>query len=292
MYRGVLPQKGCAAAWVAACQAIMSNHDEGYNVVIDVEDAATHSEKDHEVISLVDKFLKAHEKTYPIITVANTIFPQSLLAAHGPTEFYDVYHRDFALFSDTKQWGRYFERMTRHVDHKGNRTNPLQALIDKMKGNEAKGSCVRSIYEIAIDPADAQEQVSEEDAPCDVNDITIYQPSRDRNRRLGGPCLSYLSFKRHPERGLLLTVMYRNHYYITRLLGNLIGLGRLQAFVASQTGVPLGSLTVISTHAELDKGEWGIVEARDLVNQAASILSSRSPDAGDVKLRTSGGQGG
>ncbi len=66
--------------------------------------------------------------------------------------------------------------------------------------------------------------------------------------------------------------MYRNHYYITRLLGNLIGLGRLQAFVASQTGVPLGSLTVISTHAELDTGEWGIVEARDLVIQAEGML--------------------
>src|SRR5262249_31728497 len=132
----------------------------------------------------------------------------------------------------------------------------------------------------------------EREAPCEEHDITIYQPSRDRNRRLGGPCLSYLSFKRHPERGLLLTVMYRNHYYITRLLGNLIGLGRLPAFVASPTGVQWGSLRVVSVHAELDKGEWGIVEARELVNQAAGILSSRSSDADVVKLHTSGGEGG
>jgi hypothetical protein len=66
--------------------------------------------------------------------------------------------------------------------------------------------------------------------------------------------------------------MYRNHYYITRLLGNLIGLGRLQKFVADQVGLKLGSLTVISTHAELDTGEWGIVEARELVDQANGIL--------------------
>lgn len=271
MYRGVLPKKSCAEAWVAACQTIMADHDEGYNVVIDVADPVTHSEKDNEVISLVDKFLKAHKKTYPIITVANTIFPQSLLVAHGPKDFYDVYHRDFASFSDTKQWGRYFERMTRHIDRKGKRINPLQDLIDKMKANEAKGTCVKAIYEVSINPADADGEV--EEAPAsEETDITIYQPSRDRNRRLGGPCLSYLSFKRHPQHGLLLTVMYRNHYYITRLLGNLIGLGRLQAFVASQTGVPLGSLTVISTHAELDTGEWGIVEARDLVTQADGIL--------------------
>jgi len=123
---------------------------------------------------------------------------------------------------------------------------------------------------VAIAPSDADDD--EDAVPVEDRDITIYQPSHDRNRRLGGPCLSYLSFKRHPEHGLLLTVVYRSHYYITRLLGNLIGLGRLQAFVASQTGVPLGSLTVISTHAELDTGEWGIVEARELVNQASDIL--------------------
>lgn len=274
MYKGVPPQKSCAHAWVAACNAIINSGDEGYNVVIDVADPVTHSEKDNEVISLVDKFLKAHEKTYPIITVANTIFPQSLLVAHGPKDFYDIYHRDFASFSETKQWGRYFERMTRHVDKKGNRTNPLRDLIDKMKANETKGTCVKAVYEVAVNPTDADGEPEEDGPACEETDITIYQPSRDRNRRLGGPCLSYLSFKRHPQYGLLLTVMYRNHYYITRLLGNLIGLGRLQAFVSQQTGVPLGSLTVISTHAELDTGEWGIVEARELVNQSAAILKS------------------
>lgn len=157
MYSGVPSKRSCAQAWVAACQEIMKDHDQGYNVVIDVEDPITHSKKDNEVISLVDKFLKAHKKTYPIITVANTIFPQSLLVAHGPADFYDVYHRDFATFSDTKQWGRYFQRMTRHVDRKGKRINPLQDLIDKLKGNEAKGTCVKAVYEVAVTPSDANE---------------------------------------------------------------------------------------------------------------------------------------
>jgi thymidylate synthase len=250
----------------------MKTDAEDYNVVIDVANPIKHSAKDNEIISLVDKFLKLHKKTYPIVTVANTIFPQSLLQAHGPTDFYEVYHRDFASFSDTKLWGRYFERMTRHVDREGNRINPLQDLIDKMKRNEGKGTRMKAVYELAIDPADGQNHVAEWDTGAKSQAITIYQPSRDRNRRLGGPCLSFLSFKRHPKHGLLLTAIYRNHYYITRLLGNLIGLGRLQAFVASQTGVPLGSLTVISTHAELDTGEWGIVEARELVNQASAML--------------------
>ena len=246
MYRGIKPQKSCAQAWVEACEEIMLTKDEGYNIVIDVAAPTTHSEKDNDVITLVDKFLKNHDK-YPIITVSNTIFPQSLLDAHGPAEFYKIYHRDFDLLTDTKRWGRYFERMTRHKKADGEEYNPLQEMIEKMKPGDA--GRYKAAYELAV-----------------------YDPLLDGRMFRGGQCLSFLSFKIHPEDGLLLTAMYRNHTYITRLLGNLIGLGRLQSFVAEQAQVKLGSLTVISTHAELDTENWGIKDARELVNQAATML--------------------
>ncbi len=246
MYRGVKTRKSCAQAWVGACEEIMLTKDEGYNIVIDVADPITHSEKDNEVITLVDKFLKTHDK-YPIISVSNTIFPQSLLDAHGPNEFYKIYHRDFDLLTETKRWGRYFERMTRHKKADGKEYNPLQEMIEKMKPKEA--GRYKAAYELAV-----------------------YDPLLDGRMFRGGQCLSFLSFKIHPEDGLLLTAMYRNHTYITRLLGNLIGLGRLQSFVAKQAEIKLGSLTVISTHAELDTENWGIKDARELVNQAAKIL--------------------
>ncbi len=103
-------------------------------------------------------------------------------------------------------------------------------------------------------------------------ELAIYNSATDRNL-LYAPCLSHLSFKHHPEYGLMLTALYRNHYYVARLLGNLIGLGQLQAFVAKEADIRLGSLTVISTHAELDKGSrWGINDARELVQQAIRIL--------------------
>jgi hypothetical protein len=65
---------------------------------------------------------------------------------------------------------------------------------------------------------------------------------------------SFLSFHLMPgsPKTLLLTAQYRNHYYIEKLLGNLIGLGRLMAFVAHETGSKVGSLTVLSTHAQID----------------------------------------
>jgi thymidylate synthase len=246
MYRGVPPQKSCAQAWVAACQEIVLTRDEGYNIVIDVANPFTHGDKDNEVITLVDKFLKIHDK-YPIISVSNTIFPQSLLDAHGPSEFYKIYHRDFDLLTETRRWGRYFERVTRHKKADGTEYNPLEEMIEKMKPKEA--GRYKAAYELAV-----------------------YDPLLDGRTFRGGQCLSFLSFKIHPDDGLLLTAMYRNHTYITRLLGNLIGLGRLMAFIAKQADIRLGSLTAISTHAELDTENWGIKDARDLVNQAATML--------------------
>src|SRR5262249_50042379 len=136
MYLGIPTQKSCARAWVAAASALIVHGDEAYNVVIDVEDPLTHDDHDNAVITLFDRFLKEHDEN-PIITVANTIFPQSLYQAHDSPAFYDVYLRDFDNLSETKRWGRYFERMTRHQKADGKTYNPLADLIDKMKRQEA-----------------------------------------------------------------------------------------------------------------------------------------------------------
>ena len=247
MYLGIPTQKSCARAWVAAASAIIDAGD-GYNVVVDVADPVANDCMDNEVINLLDKFLRSHDEN-PIVTVSNTIFPQSLYDAYGSPDFYAIEHRDYDKLTETKRWGRYFERMTRHRKADGKTYNPLQNMIDKMHKQEDAGVRYKAAYELAV-----------------------YDPLLDGRTLYGGQCLSFLSFKLHPENGLLLTAMYRNHTYITRCLGNLIGLGRLQAFVAKEAGVNIGSLTVVSTHAELDRGAWGIRDARDLINQAAKLL--------------------
>ena len=79
--------------------------------------------------------------------------------------------------------------------------------------------------------------------------------------------------------------MYRNHTYVTRCLGNLIGLGRLQAFVAKEAGVKMGSLTIVSTHAELDKGdEWGIKDVTGVgpAGRRDAPIKPGHPDVGKL----------
>jgi hypothetical protein len=50
-----------------------------------------------------------------------------------------------------------------------------------------------------------------------------------------------------------MTAFYRNHFYIEKLLGNLIGLGRLLDFFGKEGGIAVGPLTVVSTHAQIDQ---------------------------------------
>jgi hypothetical protein len=69
--------------------------------------------------------------------------------------------------------------------------------------------------------------------------------------------------------------MYRNHFYIEKLLGNLIGLGRLMAFVAREADLRVGALTVISTHAEIDLPNRG--RRSDLAAMIARFDQAAAP---------------
>lgn len=226
-------QPSCSSAWLAASRAVYSlpGH-EGHHVVIDVDHPAAFSEQDAAVVQAVDAFLAQHgENEFPVRTVANTIFPQSIYDAHGSPAFYDVYIKRIfpRIKKSPRDWGRYFERMIAYPTPDGPE-NLLADLIDQMKRNVAAERTFRNIYE-----------------------LPIYNPMKDRSGSpMGRQCLSFMSFKLDDENRLLLSAVYRNHFYTQKLLGNLIGLGRLMAFVAGEAKVELGALSVLSTHAKID----------------------------------------
>jgi len=123
--------------------------------------------------------------TKSVVTVANTIFPQSLYVKYGAPEFYALDHRDFDRLTKTKRWGRYFERMTRRVDGDSKAYNPLETIIEKLRKQKDARTPFKAAYE-----------------------LPLYNPNLDRKRYRDAPCLSFLSFKRHPERGLMLTAIF------------------------------------------------------------------------------------
>jgi hypothetical protein len=73
--------------------------------------------------------------------------------------------------------------------------------------------------------------------------------------------------------------VYRNHFYIEKLLGNLIGLGRLMTFVAAETGTKVGALTVISTHAEIDTMKSSRQEIVKLIDASTPTVGFMNPAA-------------
>lgn len=268
MYTAILPQPTNAQAWVAAAAAVQDAGGEAHNVVIDIADPLSVAPADHAILTTVDGFLRQHHAN-TIGGVANTIFPQALLDRHGADGLYSAYEAVLPRMKQmTRDWGRYFERMTAWKKIKGQNIiviNPLDDLIGFMKGQITSDRTYRNTYE-----------------------MTIYDPTRDAGKVSNRQCLSFLSFKLTHDKALILTVMYRNHAYVARGLGNFIGLGRLQAFVAAQAGASLGSLTCISTHAEIDAGKktqngivqgWTTSEANDLIQQCRALPEVLSPPA-------------
>lgn len=204
------------------------------------------------MIAEVDAYLGEHSKNgFLVRTVANTIFPQSIYEDHGAPDFYDVYIKKVfpKLKRSSNDWGRYFERMIAYPGPDGP-VNLLDKLVRKMKRNVEGDSPFRNIYE-----------------------LPIYNPVFDaEGPPRGGQCLSYLSFKLDKDRRLLLSAIYRNHYYTEKLLGNILGLARLMRFVADEAGVEVGPMSILSTHAVVDTGGAKQAQLKSLHARCAAIL--------------------
>lgn len=265
MYLPIDPQLTNVQAWLAAASAVQARGGEAHNVVIDIADPLAETEIDAAIIREVDGFLRGH-RANSLNGIANTIFPQATFDRHGPDALYDVYRRRLLprMMRITRDWGRYFDRLTEWKKVRGEKIttiNPLDDLVRFMREQIASNRTYRNVYE-----------------------MTVFDPTRDAGKVSNRQCLSFLSFKLDHDKRLMLTVMYRNHTYISRGLGNFIGLGRLQRFVANQSGAGMGSLTCISTHAEIDHHRnnrdgfvegWTGAEANELLDTCRALNRQR-----------------
>lgn len=230
MYLPIPTQTDCPNAWLEAVKQV--NQQPGhaaYNAIIDIANPVINTTRSNRIVAAVDEFLRVQEKS--VLCVANTIFPEALYRQHGAEKLFTIFENNILpKVRRNDRWsGYYFERMISHPTESGETINPLWNIIERIRNDK-----VRALNKF---------------------ELTIFDPERDvDDSPYGGQCLSFLSFKLIPgeQRTLTLTALYRNHYYIDKLLGNLIGLGRLMGFVAKESGVNVGSLTVISTHAVID----------------------------------------
>ena len=219
-------------AWMTAADYLLKR-DPVLNLVLAIGSPATGGSN-----PTIDKFL-TDEGQSPMYTVAETIFPGYEYCRRGLRGVFDFYPD--TVYPAIKKhpqirWGTYAYRLVRRRVAGGKDINPLEQMIDKMKSEIAVPGTKRSCYELGVAEGEY--------------DLPLYSPADDGTRRMGGPCLSHLSFKLF-EDAVHLTAFYRSHDYRYKVPGNLLGLARLQHCVAREIGRDIGSLTVHSSYAYL-----------------------------------------
>lgn len=256
----------CELAWLEAAEhlAAVSGHDE-HNLVVEIKAPTKHEAPEQRLYVLVNEFLA--ERDQPLTTVAGTIFPAAQYLDFGPRGVYDVYPEEvYPTIKLGREWGRYAYRLVRWPPEDPSRLNPLKDLVKRLKRAVASKTGYKNFYELSLsDPG---------------IDLPLYDAATDRDQGRGRvPCLSHLSFKLGAEKTLYLTALYRSHNFISKALGNYLGLADLQAFVCDQTGLAPGPLVVISTYAILDPKEkkWSVGDALKLVQQARTVYGHAQP---------------
>lgn len=256
--------------WLAAARHLNGQPKrKASNLLLEIKSPLALTQEDRETMAKVDQALVA--KGLTLRTIAGTIFPIDVYRRFGRPAYYEKYMVMLNRGKKSGSWGTYAARMIdRPGKNLGERINPLELLVHRLSDpaqppqNNGDKVSYASSYELGI--SDPQVDLGE---LVDVGgDVPTYNPSLDGRRWKGLPCLSHLSFKRVPIHGghaVDLTAVYRSHHYCARALGNLIGLGQLLSFVAKEAGLSVGTLSCLSTHAELDIQEWGGVSVSNAI---------------------------
>ena len=220
-------------AWMKGVEYLLT-HERVLNLTLAI-DSPTRGASN----ATIDKFLLSEGES-PMHTIAETIFPAVEYRTRGlrgvfetyPEKVYPAINKHPSL-----QWGTYAYRLVRRRAASGTLINPLKQLIEKMRNEVTKYGPKKSCYELGIAEGEY--------------DMPFHSNAEDGARRMGGPCLSHLSFKLF-EGAVHLTALYRSHDYRYKVPGNLLGLARLQSCVAHEVGREPGTLIVHSSYAYLN----------------------------------------
>lgn len=254
--------------WLAAARYLNEQRPrQGKNLMLEIQNPQDLTEDDLAVMAKVDQALAHCNLT--LKTVAGTIFPMAMYQRYGRPGYYDKYKAMLRRGQSANTWGTYAHRMIeRPGKEPGTTINPLDYLVNKLacqpQPADGRNVSFTATYELSV--ADPEEDLKPQ---VDVGgDVPTYNPALDMREWLGLPCLSHLSFKRVPRGegyAVDLTAIYRSHHYCARALGNLLGLAQLLSFVAKESGLQVGTLSCLSTHAELDVSKWGGVRVANAV---------------------------
>ncbi|WIM99970.1 hypothetical protein ACTOB_003641 [Actinoplanes oblitus] len=246
-----------SSAWLSAARRL---HDEprrkAIHTVVQIVDPVAENPAVREAMDL----LLAEQDLQCVETVANTIFPEAFANdSRDHAELVDRYVKIYPLLR--KRFGKngrgtYFGRLIQYPTGK-EPFDQIGAVIDRILIERNGGNPKHARYEATVSVAE------------DATSVPIYVPGRD-NSPMAFPCLSHCSFQTDPDGLVHLLATYRSQYLVQRGYGNYLGLGRLLAHVARQTGLRVGHLTVVAGVAHL---EPPILPVRAMLGRFADLMT-------------------
>jgi hypothetical protein len=210
----------CLEAWREAIRKITAEKQARHNLIVEITDPCQLN-----IAWLKDFNPRSVGKTHDLINdVINTIFPMRMAAhAANRTALYNAYMKLYRkgkrLPRNRSSWGTYFQRLVAFGDE--GPKNQLEEIISKLKTWPRTEAALT---------------------------LHLSAPNVDRLRRIGGPCWHFGEVIWHANGTLDLVVVYRNHDYFNKALGNFIGLGQLLNFICQQSGKTPGKLICHSVH--------------------------------------------
>lgn len=259
----VIEEESCPQVWLRTAKSLLIEQPQ-FSLVQAIRRPETLDARDFAICDEVDSFLVAHDRS-PLNTVASTIFPAGFYIQGGA----EAVFREFPVnYEKVKEgWGTYAYRMVKKsaASKTGNPDEfiiPLEILVEKLRA-QLKHSRFKAIYEVNFIEAD------------DLMELPVYDGALDSGRTRRHPCLSHISLKLLPENRIMMTALYRYHYYIEKALGNLLGLAQLLTFIARETGLEVGPLICHSTYAVLDREKWSLDDVSNLISRCDKISEER-----------------
>lgn len=235
-----LTAKSCTEAWVRAARFLLTQPR--YEILNLLAEITPVEAENSAVIRRLDNILAGLPRQPSVRTVANTIFPQRVWESSSDRKVFFDRHEEhiFTQLRGVDPRGRYFQRLIRWPSWRhGQPVNQLEGAIQKIRRELRSAQTVRNSYEIAVS--------------CSDLELRTYDPDQDQLPRYGFPCLSHISLSiSRDHRTLSLTALYRNHYFVQRALGNYIGLVDLLRFLAGETGLDVGTVGCLSSHAQIE----------------------------------------
>ncbi|MET9090201.1 hypothetical protein ABZX77_51585 [Streptomyces sp. NPDC004237] len=154
--------------------------------------------------------------------------------------------------ADGNPRGTYFGRMVSWPGKEAGGYNQLAARVRYLRNEHRAGRRRHNLSDIAV----GGEAEPSEDHTAALQDVgvQVYAPTDERQR--GFPCLVHIDLTLLDGRLSMLAV-YRHQYLVTKAYGNLVGLARLLAFLAQQTGFEVGELAVQATMADTQQDHFG-----------------------------------